>query len=274
LLWIVLPLYESHQGQNCIKPSFERRGRALSENRSHFTSTLGPVEVEDGTVQFWGYNAGVCTLGPFLGQLKSDISITGLVEHLRGDLPLFSRIAAALCSGRETEQDSKGYAGWECARYHWKAAGITPDVKDLSEVQNRFGNPKPQVTRNRVPAGKVYLATVRNATKSTDVIVIVDGEIPQGQGELIAISLNASPDIKMEFQTLLVLYDPETDRLDTWQGSPIRKRSLHRVGITSVLFIPRGEDILRRAKERNGHILDAPLQQYIVGGDACSYCHP
>jgi hypothetical protein len=272
LVWIMLPSYDSSRMmRSCARPNFDGRFRSLRESQSLQNDMLGPVEVDNGMVTFSGRNAGVCTLDVFLGVFESRPGHHTLISSVQGDIALATRIYSAMSSGLASAQQSRIGAEWDCTYYNWRASGRIPsrDEPEYIEVQTRLGKPI-RLAYRVPPAGNVYLATLQNDLKRTDVLVTVNGEVPRGEGQLIAVSLDAFSHRIEELQILLILHDPDLHSGGTSRGIKAR-RSLHKVGVSLPIFIPKDQDIAR-AEERNGYVFHSPLERFSVGGEACSYC--
>ena len=122
--------------------------------------------------------------------------------------------------------------------------------------------------------GRLYLTTIENRLSSTVVLASVAG-IPAG-GQLLAIDVGVGMENpeedprRYEEKSLMVVHVPE--------GVDPASGTLHKVGITSPVFVPEsskgGFDEYARAKRRCGLVIEDKYERLSIGGDSCSYCYP
>lgn len=266
LLWAVLPqdVQARVYSYNCIIPSFESRRQSLVNNRVQSTPLLGPVEIQNGAVKFSGFIAGTCTIITSLGHIKHDEDfITMVVATTKGDLDLTRHIYAALCSGSDTKEESGNSAQWQCALYRQDSMSWIRKVasRRLRKLKSKIGEPK-GMRVNLWAEGNAFLAFVENDLKSTPIIVFMVDQIPEGR--LVAVDLNAKAGSSENEKHILMIVSMPPDGV-------LRKRSLHKVGISSAVFIPKDQDV-ERAKNMNGHVYDRRIETFEVGGEGCWYC--
>jgi hypothetical protein len=103
-------------------------------------------------------------------------------------------------------------------------------------------------------------------------IMVNANEIPNG--ELLALDIGTSlvkddtheeNQVYTAFQVLMVVHVPA--------GLDLARDTVHKVGTTSDIFIPKFDKV-RRAKALNGTVLEDNFQRYRIGGTSCSYYHP
>jgi hypothetical protein len=271
LLWAMLKLFNENDKHGCVMPPFQTRIASLRDSPIDWTEPLGHVVVQEGSIRFWGYIAGTCTISAFLCEVpianEKGLSLyPDMVNLVKGDLSIARDLCAALTSGLHTAAESEREAQWLRSQYRGGVDVDHPTVICLAKwalFDLRFGARKNLVSMT-VGAGKVYLARIENELKMTPILVYASTTIPQGRLIAVDIGTKAGPrDGPAETGHLMILSVPD--------GGARRDQALHRVGISGQLFIPRDRS-LDRAKRFNGLVHKEQLQELYMGGKHCYFC--
>lgn len=258
----------STQHSNCIMPPSAFRFSAFRRcGVPAGVQPYGSVELNEGTISIMGRVAGICNLDTFLGELSGETDGPGffqdLIPRVSGDWKIVTRVCAAVSAGLgELAAGVSSYAKWACDEYRCR-------VNDqATQMGERLNVPHFLVS---LRCGKTYLGTMKNHFGLVDILVNAN-EIPNG--ELLALDIGTSlakddtheeSQGYTEFQVLMVVHVPA--------GLDLARDTVHKVGTTSDIFIPKFDKV-RRAKALNGTVLEDNFQRYRIGGTSCSYCHP
>lgn len=286
------PSLVSSEEWNCIMPPCQSRCHASLRSHLNYVEPLGFVGLSDGTAKASGYWAGKCSDITYIGHYDSVFlpslnwksAFSTITLFGKGDYELTRRVIASFSYNVFNHDEIKFVARLLCQQY--PACRLWYDGEP-SDYKLRWNNDK---ERDLVYAYsrewenfftssigcELYLCSIENDDKKTDVIIQVGQPIPSGN--LIALDLNAVPEVQRATpdslpRVLLIVRVPDEEPSEGSQTSPASHRqssTLHKVGIT----LPIGyEPTLEKAEELNCHFTrGGTLETYSIGGRSCTFC--
>lgn len=268
-----------HVHRNCIMPSVSVRHLASTNSVLDSVQPYGSVSVQNGTVSMIGHLAGRCTIIRRLGRIQLE-EIDGtvfreitLILFSSNDWHLALHIAAAFGAGRYNPKQRaiiaqilvENYYRAKLAVLKQRRRAFRPRFRNALQIRIWSDFMTLQAGIMRVMNDAVaFLAIVRNGVVTTETVVLTDGEKPEGT--LWTVDFGATNDSE---KTLLTVVKSSAS-----EGSPLvssLEAPLHKVGVTTYLELTYS---LKDALYYSRLFLNPqePLQQFHVGGDACSMC--
>ncbi|KAI9874253.1 MAG: hypothetical protein M1830_009948 [Pleopsidium flavum] len=234
---------------NCAMPAFRTRQVASDVLNMNRVEPLGPMELNSGTVSFYGWDVGDCKIVAHLGHYHS-IERDGrwlryqdltFILWSRGSFQLAFRIATAFSHGHFKIRNLLLVAQVLSFNY-WKAIWAVQNHRQdffqpifRSDEQHRiythFGSIQGHHRSSVAGTGlEVYLASISNTITITDVAVLMPGKAPEGN--LRALDFNAS-DGSDEFdgRYLTIVKTPDISAPPNSRYPP-ENETLHKVGVT------------------------------------------
>lgn len=277
---------------NCVMPPCQSRCHASLRSHLNFVEPLGFVGLSDGTVKTSGIWAGNCSDITYIGHYDSVFlpmlswksAFSTMTLFGKGDYDLTRRVIASFSYDLFNHDDIQTLARLLCQQY--PACRLWYDGEP-SDYKLRWNNDKERDLvysysrewENFFTSSigcELYLCSIENDYKKTDVIIQVGQPIPSGN--LIALDVNAVPENQRATpdslpRVLLIVRVPDEQPTEGNENSPASHRqnsTLHKVGIT----LPIGyEPRLEKAEELNCHFTrGGALETYSIGGRSCAFC--
>ena len=277
---------------NCVTTPCQSRCYASLRSHLNYVKPLGPVGFSDGTVKASGYWAGNCSditlLGHydsvFLPYLNWKSALSTITLFGKGDYDLTRRVIASFSYNLFHHDDIETLARLLCQQYpacrRWYD-GEPSDCKlhwdngEEGDLVYSYSREWANFFLSSIGC-ELYLCSIENDDKKTDIIIEVGQPIPSGN--LIALDVNAIPGDQRANpdslpRVLLIVRVPDEEPSEGSETSPAAHRqnsTLHKVGIT----LPIGyEPTLEKAEELNRHFTrGGALETYSIGGRSCTFC--
>lgn len=277
------PSPDLHDIRNCIMPQYSVRHLASTNSVLDAPQPYGPVGISRGVVSMVGRVAGRCEIVKRLGCVHIDadgavVRDVTLVLFANNDWNNALRVISAFGAGRYGSNQRIMIA--QVLLFNYYRAKLAVLERQTRLFRPRFRNRLQeyvwadfmllQSTQMRVMNDSLaFLARISNDLKTTDAIVITDGDTPTG--DLWAIDFGAINESEKTMFTI-VRGGPSTTAatLSTFcQGSDTP--SLHREGVS--LYAQVTKDITE-AMKYSSHIFDqaTDFQTFRVGGKNCLTC--
>jgi DNA-binding NarL/FixJ family response regulator len=285
--WIFLPpvlhnrTAPGYKSSNCIMPDFKIRHKA-SQNSGLDRVNLktGDVTIFDGGVKMIGRWAGSCHVVRRLGKVYEDSQgnlhrdIT-LILFARGSWKSALRLVAAFGGGRYSWKQSLAIAQVLQANYYRAIAAVKAlkerklILRRLTEYQSTVWADFMRLSMSQmVPMndGIAYLAQIRNALKSTDIIVVVDDHQPLHRLHALDFGIQTAS----ERTPFMIVAAPEAhDGLSSYSIVRHEHEALHKIGMSLPTIVCKD---LRKAHTYRCHVVHPTLRSFKIGGKACWFC--
>ena len=268
----------------CVVPPPGKRIQASTDSQLHGCRPYGAVSVSEDCVKAEGYCVGTCSSFVYLGSATNVSDTQSCFKTVaglgRGDLELTMRIVAAMWYANTPESQTRLISQQLCSMYHSSSADNW-DMRQLYQScqdggYNSIFEPLQYLCAflGKTCGMELYLTTIKNKLKSTEVIMQANG--PIAPGNFLALDLNADlPTKDMEDLGLRVFMIAQTipevtiDRIiPSYKPSPY----LHKAGITTPVRFVR---TLHQATALQDHTWDgSPLENFTFSltAESCSGC--
>ena len=280
IMWAMMRTSDSRrkdprrQNCNCIMPSSHFRYDAI--NFCGVEAGARPyaaLELDEGSVSFVGRIVGTCKIEMCVGDLDEGLSaevIQDVVSTVSGNVEVMTRFCAALSVGLLSAAEISAWAKWACDVYRTVRDGL-PISTDQQQMASHYKSWMNRY-RNNLRYGKTYLATIDNQFGSTNILVNAD-EVPEGHLLALDAGTNMLKDDQDDAQNYKYVEDQVFMIVRVPAGKDGVRKTLHKVGTTSNIFVPASNKVTR-ATDWGGIVLEENFDRYRVGGASCSYCHP
>ena len=286
-------LDEFQSSGSCIRPHSANRYNAFT---SSGLATLrirpyGPLELRQGTVGVTCRVVGSCRVEKYLGNLSNHErdAVQEVAEKVESETLV--KVMIAMTGSSHDLYEIEEYTKWLLAKpsadpsnhrsaehmlYSEQPATSASADRFLARDAGGYVEEPPhlRLSSGHPLGGRIYLGEIENCHGSTAVLINA-AEMTEG-GEYLAIDVGSqwdNPEVhpnRYESTMLMIV--------QVRQGTDWRVEVLHKVGITSRVFIPEvsrgGADNFERARRWNGLVVEDKYERLRIGGDSCPYCHP
>lgn len=288
LRWALLPpaipvIPDPGDLRNCIMPQYSVRHLASTNSVLDVVQPYGPTQVSGGVVTMQGRVAGHCEILRRLGRIQIDedgavVRDVTLILFASNNWTIALRVASAFGAGRYSFKQRVMIA--QVLRFNYYRAKLAVLEQRTKSFRPRFRNRTQeyvwadfmllQSTQMRVMNDSLaFLATISNALKVTDIIVVTDGGITAR--DLWALDFGAINESEKTMFTI-VRGEPGATAADLSTSCPDPESpSLHREAVS--MYAQMTDDIIQ-ALQYSCHIIDpaTDLKPYRVGGKKCLVC--
>jgi hypothetical protein len=283
LRWALLPpaMSPGTVTRNCAMPDFPKRHLCSTNSGLDAVKPYGPIDAEQGTVSAIGRMAGRCRISKRLGRIYLDadghmVRDITLCLFARKDWSLAMKIASAFGVGRYHPKQRAMIAQTLFFNYYRaKLAVMTGRTSSFrpyftSEMQRTVWSDFMMLQGIHMPVmneGVAFLATIRNASISTDVVVVTAGKRPSRN--LWAIDFGAINE--SEKNMFMILSNTYSISDHHGQGTIPDSPSFHKEGVSMYMQVTNTPS---EASRFASHVLEEPesFQEYRFGGAACLTC--
>ena len=265
---------------NCVMPACSTRHLASLSSGLDTVTSLGRVEVENGTVTMDGRWAGICKHLHKLGRVHQDgkgllhRDIT-LILFASNNWTLSLRIARAFGGGRYTRR--RVFVIAQVLKHNFYRAQLAVLSHTEDGFRPRFRNQYYKLIWSDfmllqsghmmvMNEGVAFLAELQNDVCKADIVVVTEGKAPPSGRLMMAVDFGA---VDTSGRTLLTVVEIPEDLVNRSAVNGHESLSYHKVGVAMALEV---SDLDNARKFSAFTLSDANIYRFSVGGSRCIGC--